>query len=178
MAKIGAAGYFTSACSSIICGWLSDRWILAGACPTRVRKAFTGGGIGLSGVLLGISALVGPSACVIFLLLGMACFGASASNLYAITQRLAGPNAAGRWTGFQNGFGNLAGVVVPIVTGYAVTRTGNFTLALVILALVSLISTACWYFVVGPVEPVRWGRRENVSLALSAQPSVKPAQSA
>ena len=170
MAKIGAAGYFTSACSSIVCGWLSDRWIVAGACPTRVRKAFTGGGIGFSGVLLGLSALGGPKTCIVFLLLGMAGFGASASNLYAITQRLAGPHAAGRWTGFQNGFGNLAGVVVPIVTGYAVTRTGNFTLALAILAFVSLISTACWYFVVGPVEPVQWGTRKPAAIDLPAQP--------
>jgi len=163
MAKVGAAGYFTSAFSSIFCGWLSDRWIAAGASPTRVRKAFTGGCMIVYGILLAVSALVGPRACAVLLIIAMAFFGASASNLYAITQRLAGPHAAGRWTGFQNGFGNLAGVVVPVVTGYAVARTGNFILALAILGFVALLGAASWYFLVGPVEPVQWSSRRPQS---------------
>ena len=48
-------------------------------------------------------------------LLTLAClaFGIYTSNLFAITQSLAGPRAAGKWTSFQNGFGNLAGVLAP-----------------------------------------------------------------
>jgi len=42
----------------------------------------------------------------------------SASNIWAITQTLAGPYAAGRWTGLQNFVGNLAGVVAPALTGF------------------------------------------------------------
>jgi len=51
------------------------------------------------------------------LLLAVISFGAAASNLWAITQTLAGPQAAGRWTGFQNFVGNLGGVVAPAITG-------------------------------------------------------------
>jgi len=36
---------------------------------------------------------------------------------------LAGPRQPGRWTGIQNFFGNLAGAVVPAVTGFLLDRT-------------------------------------------------------
>ena len=42
---------------------------------------------------------------------------------------LAGPLAAGRWTGFQNAIGNLGGVVSPLLTGWVVSETGSFSLA-------------------------------------------------
>ena len=44
MAKIGGVAYLLGACFCTLGGWLSDRWIAAGATPTLVRKAFTGGG--------------------------------------------------------------------------------------------------------------------------------------
>jgi MFS family permease len=177
MAKVGAAGYFSSACSAIFCGWLSDRWIRAGGSPTRVRKMFTGGGMLVYGAVFSVLPFTGPRSCIALLIVAMAFFGASASNLYAITQRLAGPHAAGRWTGFQNGFGNLAGVVVPVVTGYALSRTGNFTLAFAILAIVALLGGACWFFVVGRVEQVTWGKRAGPRLAIPVTTVMESADS-
>ena len=59
MAKIGGAGYLISAASATLSGWLSDRWIMAGGTPTRVRKTFAGA-IGISGIFLGLSAIAAP----------------------------------------------------------------------------------------------------------------------
>jgi MFS family permease len=89
----------------------------------------------------------------------MICFGASSANIFAISQRLAGPQAAGRWVGFQNAFGNLAGIVAPTVTGFVVGRTGHFYWAFLIITVVSFIGAACMYFLMGPVEQVHWGRK-------------------
>jgi len=164
MAKIGGAGYLASACCSPLSGWLSDRWIRAGGSPTLVRKTFTGGGVALCGISLWFASLGGHFTCVVFFIIGLAFFGVQGSNLYAITQRLAGPHAAGRWTGFQNGFGNLAGVVVPVVTGFVLSRTGSFSWVFAIMALVTLIGAASWFFLVGPVEPVTWGTRDSEEL--------------
>ena len=52
-------------------------------------------------------------------LLTLAClaFGIYTSNLFVITQSLAGRGAAGKWTSFQNGFGNLVGARAPWLTG-------------------------------------------------------------
>jgi MFS family permease len=165
MARIGGAGYLISAGSSTVCGWLSDRWIMAGGSPTLVRKTFVGGGLTVAGILLGLSSIAGSYGCVLLLWAGMAFWGASTSNVWAISQTLAGPQAAGRWVGFQNGFGNLAGVVVPVVTGFALSRTGNFHWAFAILTLVALSGTASWLLIVGPVEQVAWGKKSRGSMA-------------
>jgi len=40
MARVGGAMLLTAAISAVICGKLSDRWVLAGATNTKVRKGF------------------------------------------------------------------------------------------------------------------------------------------
>ena len=49
-------------------------------------------------------------------------FGLFSSNHFALVQALSGPEAAGRWTGVQNGLGNCAGIVAPWVTGAILSR--------------------------------------------------------
>jgi ACS family D-galactonate transporter-like MFS transporter len=161
MAKIGGAAYLLGACFATVCGWLSDRWIMSGATPTLVRKTFTASGLALSGIFVGLAAFGGQSNCVAAVILGVACFGISSSNIWAITQTLAGPDAAGRWTGFQNFVGNLSGVAAPTLTGFVLDRTGHFYWAFLILTMVTSIGTLSWIFIVGPVEQVVW--RENPS---------------
>jgi sugar phosphate permease len=162
MAKIGGTAYLLGACFSMLSGWLSDCWIMSGETPTRVRKTFTGGGLALAGIFLGVSDLTGPNVCVAMLMLGVIFFGVCSSNIWAITQTLAGPEAAGRWTGFQNFVGNLAGVVAPAVTGLVLDRTGHFYWAFAILTAVALIGTTSWLFLVGPVEQVVWQKKPQV----------------
>jgi MFS family permease len=159
MAKIGGTAYLLAACFSVLSGWLSDRWIMSGETPTRVRKTFTGGGLALAGIFLGLSAVSGPIVCVPMLMLGVIFFGVCSSNTWAITQTLAGPQAAGRWTGFQNFVGNLAGVMAPAITGLVLARTGHFYWAFAILAAVALAGSTSWVFLVGPVEQVVWHKR-------------------
>lgn len=159
MAKIGGAAYLICGCSAIFCGWLSDRLICAGYTPTVIRKAFAGATLGIAGVLMGLCAIAGPRVSIALIFGVMICFGASSANIFAISQRLAGPQAAGRWVGFQNGFGNLAGIVAPTVTGFVVGRTGHFYWAFPIITVVALFGMACMHFLMGPVEQVSWGRR-------------------
>jgi MFS transporter, ACS family, D-galactonate transporter len=157
MARIGGIAYLLGACFAVLSGWMSDRWIASGASPTLVRKTFTGGGIACAGVLVGLAVVSEPVYCVAALILGVVFFGVCISNQWAITQTLAGPQAAGRWTGFQNFVGNLAGVVAPALTGFVLDRTGHFYWAFAITTAVALIGMASWILVVGPVEQVKWG---------------------
>ena len=159
MAQIGGVSYLIGACFCTFAGWLSDRWIRSGSTPTIVRKTFTGGGLALAGIFLALTAVTGPRYCVATLMLGIVFFGVWSSNVWAITQTLAGARAAGRWTGFQNFVGNLAGVVSPAVTGFVLDRTGHFYWAFAILTAVALTGAACWVFLVGRVEPVMWHGR-------------------
>src|SRR5260370_39397710 len=74
------------------------------------------------------------------------------SNIWAITQTLAGTRMAGRWTGFQNFIGNLAGVTAPAVTGFVIDYTGRFFIAFVIMAGVGPLGALFFIFFFCPVE--------------------------
>jgi ACS family D-galactonate transporter-like MFS transporter len=156
MAKIGGIAYLLGAGLTALWGWLSDRWISYGGSRSLVRKTFVGGGLALSGGFVGLSVFSNPALCIAALILGVMFFGVTASNVWAITQTLAGEQAAGRWTGFQNFTGNLAGIVAPWLTGLVLQRTGHFYWAFVILVTVAFAGAGCWIFLVGPVQQVAW----------------------
>lgn len=158
MAKIGGLAYLLGACASALSGWLSDRWIMSGGTPTRARKTFAGGGLLLAGGFLMLSAFGAPLFCVAMVVAGVIFHGVASSNIWAITQTLAGPQAAGRWTGFQNFVGNLSGVVAPALTGFVLDRTGHLYWAFVILTCVALTGTMSWVFLVGRIEQVIWNK--------------------
>jgi len=156
MAKIGGLGYLCYSAGAVIFGWISDRWIAAGGTPTMVRKTFAGVGAGGAGLFLLGCALAGPTISVILLLLAFGAGGMCGSNIWAITQTLAGAKMAGRWTGFQNFLGNLAGIIAPAVTGFVIDYTGHFFMAFVIMAVVALLAALSYFFVIGPVKEIVW----------------------
>jgi ACS family D-galactonate transporter-like MFS transporter len=156
MAKIGGLGYLCYSAGAVVFGWISDRWIAAGGTPTLVRKTIAGVGAGSAGLLLLGCALAGPTISVILLLLAFAAGGMCGSNIWAITQTLAGPRMTGRWTGLQNFLGNLAGIIAPAVTGFVVDYTGHFILAFVIMAVVALLAALSYFYVIGPVKEIAW----------------------
>jgi nitrate/nitrite transporter NarK len=96
---------------------------------------------------------------VLCLLLAATFWGISASNTWAITQTLAGPQAAGKWTGLQNFLGNLAGWIAPVVTGLIVDKTGRFFWAFIIAAVTALLGSLSWIFIVGAIRQVDWSIR-------------------
>ena len=144
MASIGGMSYLISAISSAAAGWLSDRWITKGRSPTWVRKGFVACGLTCAALFL-LSCVAAPTRTSILLLwAGSASYGVCASNVWAITQTLAGPSAAGKWTGLQNFIGNLAGVAAPAVTGLVVDRTGRFMTAFIITSAVASVGACVW----------------------------------
>lgn len=170
MAIFGSVPFWGLAVSTSLCGWLSDRWITRGGTPTLVRKTFTVGGL-LFCTFLFLPAVLVRSSTISIVLLTAAClvFGATSSNIWTITQTLAGPLGAGRWTGVQNAFGNLAGIAAPFLTGVIVSRTGGFYLAFVIVCVVALAGAASFLFLVGRVEPAFFGQDSGLGHRLPAQ---------
>ena len=120
----------------------------------KVRKACVDGRLTGATVIIPVS-VIQDNTISITLLISLACrFGVYTSNHWAITQTLAGPLAAGRWTSIQNGVGNLSGIAAPWLTGVVVEKTGAFYLAFLVAALVALTGAFLWGVVVGPVERV------------------------
>lgn len=157
MATFGSLPFWAMAVTSLAGGWISDRWIRSGASPTRVRKTFIVAGFLLCAAFMTPAVLVKEAGlCVAFLSAACAALGFYTSNVWAVTQTLAGPKAAGKWTGIQNCIGNLGGVVSPALTGWLVTQTGSFTLAFVFSSAVLVLGVAAYFLLVGRLVPLRW----------------------
>jgi len=161
MGKIGALAYMLMALVAVSSGAASDRWIAGGRSASFVRKGMIGVGQVIGGVSLAACAVAKTDLAVAFLLVASASFGLNLSNVWPITQTLAGPRASGRWTGLQNFVGNLAGVAAPAVTGFVVGRTGKFVWAFVITGVISILGAVSWVFLLGRVEPIAWKRSES-----------------
>jgi len=154
MAKLGAAVYCVYGAMVIFSGWVSDLLIARGASITAVRKGVTvlshlGVAVGLAGCALGSPEIVIASLFLCGVFLGM-------NSTWPIAQTLAGPRAAAKWVGVQNGIANTAGIIVPIVTGFIVDRTGSFNGAFAIAAAVSLLGAAGWGIILQRIEQVQW----------------------
>jgi MFS family permease len=167
MASLGSLAYVVTAAATTVAGWLSDRTIVAGATPTRVRKTCTGFGLGFATLIIGVTVLPDRTASIILLLVSCISYGIFASSHWAITQTLAGPLAAGKWSGFQNFVANLAGVAAPAVTGFVVTATGHFFGAFAVAAGVALGGAMIYTFCLGPVEPLEWHKSGVANLLRS-----------
>jgi MFS transporter, ACS family, D-galactonate transporter len=161
MAAVMGAAYVICALVAATCGWLSDRWIAAGATPTAVRKGFTSVGMAGAAIFLVPCVLAGSRLGTVMAVLVAGSLGVCSSNVWAITQTLAGPRAAGRWTGIENFVGNLGGALAPALTGFVLGRTGHYFWAFAITAVVSLLGALSWAFWVGRVEPVVWASQHG-----------------
>ena len=159
MAVFGSVPFWGIALSTTISGWASDHLIARGGSPTRVRKAFMCGGMLLSMLILPAAMVRDPMFSMGLLMIASLCYGLFTSNLWAITQTLAGPQAAGRWTGWQNMFGNFAGIVGPWLTGRIVDVTGQFLLAFVAVCVALVVGAASYLVIVGELKPADWRAR-------------------
>lgn len=157
MAEFTGAIYVIHAAFSQATGWVSDRWMAAGASSTRVRKTFAVTAHLGSAACLAVCAAAPLRVAMAALIVSGVFSGFTTPTIFAIGQSLGGPRGGGRWISLQNTVGNCAGVLGPIITGFVVDRTGQFMAAFVIAAAVGVIGAACWGLVVGKVEPQNWG---------------------
>ena len=156
MAFFGSIPLFIFAASTLSSGLISDRMIARGWDPSKVRKGFLGVGV-LGGTIMLPAAIV-SSPTLSLVLISVACLslGIESSNVWATTQRMAGPWAAGRWTGLQNFSGNIPGIIAPWLTGAIVKATGEFYFAFVVASVMLLGAFVGYVIVIPRVEPIDW----------------------
>jgi nitrate/nitrite transporter NarK len=142
--------YVTVALASASFGFLADWFIKRGYEAGKVRQLSMCVGLTLCCPLM-FAAVRAPSeqSSTTLLLLTFIAMGGWSSNHWALSQLLAGPPTAGKWTGLQNGIGNLAGICAPWITGYAVDKTGSFYTGFTIASGLLLVSAISYWFVIG-----------------------------
>jgi len=157
MSNVTSGMFFLIGCSTLIAGWVSDRLVERGVSPSIARRGMTAGGLA-AGSCLVFSSLLSGHQVASLALLAFCCFGygAFSSNHWAITQTLAGPTMAGRWSSLQNGVANFSGIIAPWVAGLVLARQGSSRLAFTIAGAVSLTGALAWGLLVWRVEPVNW----------------------
>ena len=163
----GTAGvlYMVDSLSSLVTGWVTDRCIKGGDSPTIVRKWAMAIGFSLAAISLGACALSSERTymyCLVAIAIGS---GTANAGTFAFSQTLAGPRAAGRWVGLQNGMANLAGVTGPALTGFLVDWTGHFGTAFAVAALVTMMGAVGWCLGVRRLEPVTWAAGEECAVS-------------
>ncbi len=165
MAFYGSLPFWGVAASSLTGGWLSDWWIRRGADPSVVRRRFAGFGLLVCTLLLPAFLVCDNTASMALLIAACLSFGLYSSNVWAITQTLAGKAAAAKWTGLQNAFGNLSGIAAPFLTGQIVGRTGSYFWAFATVAAIALLGSACFLRMIGTVRAVEWEKLPEPSAA-------------
>jgi len=167
MAQLAASAYLSNAVAAMVGGWGVDRFIARGGSANVGYK------------LLMAANHLGAPLCMICIALGprplaLGCIfiyqvlsGVSSPGVFAISQILAGPAAAGRWVGIQNTLGNLAGIAAPWLTGWMVQESGHFTGAFLLAALVSLLGFVGWVLIVPRLGELRWRRAGR-------EPAIRP----
>jgi MFS family permease len=154
-AIFGSLPFWGLAAMAVAAGWASDRLIAAGYGVSRVRKTFAVAGLLTTTLILPASMLRNHGAAVALLTVGCLSYGLYSSNVWAITQTLAGP-ATGKWTGMQNCVGNLAGIAAPYATGLIKFYSGHFFYAFAAACFWLVVAAYACLFMIGRVEPVRW----------------------
>jgi MFS family permease len=145
MTYLATLGFVAQALSAVAQGWISDRLVKAGWDEAALRRGLmVGGNVVMAAVIVALMLVRTPveiGACLVV-------FGAASAtggvNLYAIAQIFAGPRASGSFIGIQNGFGNVPGIVMPIITGLIVDWTGLYDNAFLLTAAVCAASAIWW----------------------------------
>ena len=149
--------YMLVAVTAMIAGRTADHRIVSGLSGLGIRRTICAGGLAAAGLLLllGMTFIESPISMV--LLFGAYVgWGAFSAVHWAATQTLAGPLAAGRWTGMQNFAGNLAGPTAPLITGILLDRTGGYFWGFVVTAVITTMGAAAWWFVIRDVRETEW----------------------
>jgi MFS family permease len=170
MAKFATSAYFVNAVFAISGGWAIDRYIARGG-STNFGYKLVMGSTHFGAIVCMLCMALGPRPVALAsIFIYQARGGIGSPGVFAVSQILAGPAAAGRWVGIQNSIGNLAGIVAPALTGFVVDWTGHFTLAFVSAAAVGVLGFIGWVFMIPHIGELSW---ETQTAGRSSIPSTR-----
>lgn len=155
MTALTTLSFTTQGVVALAGGWISDRMVSRGADEGELRRwLMIGGQISTAAAIAGIAMSDNAVTLGVWLAVAGVGTGLIATNLFAIAQIFAGPRAAGSWVGIQNAFGNISGIVGPIVTGLIVDYLGGYGYAFATAAGLSLLGGLLWWAIIPKIETI------------------------
>lgn len=154
MSVAASALWVVDSLSSVATGTIADFCIHRGVGPTFIRKLAMAVGFTLAAVSLVACAFAGERSYLAWLIACAIGCGTANAGTFAFAQTLAGPHAAGRWVGLQNGIANMAGVTGPALSGLLVDWTGHFAAAFALAAIITLGGAFSWCLGVPKLQQV------------------------
>ncbi|KXU88772.1 glucarate transporter [Paraburkholderia monticola] len=137
----------------VLGGVLSDGLIRRGCSLTVARKVPIVGGMLLSTCIIGCNYV--STDWIVVALMSLAFFGKGIGALgWAVVADTSPKEALGLSGAIFNMFGNIAGIVTPIVIGYLVARSGSFNGALVFVGVNALLTVISYLVIVKDIRRV------------------------
>ena len=151
---VGMLPFLVGTLCVILGGWLGDRLIASGARVTLVRKGFAVGGLFGATVFTILGAYMPDNVMAItFLTLSVASVSFSTAAVNSMPIDVAPPHIVSSLVSLQNFGGNVGGSFAPLVTGFLISSSGDFTVPLLVAAGVALVFGCGSYgFIVGNLD--------------------------
>ena len=143
---LSALPYIAGTVAVLLGGRISDLLINRGMAPINARKYTIAGGALLTAVALLATAFShGPVLAVVLLTIGMFTYSLCSGPYWALAANVVStPKLVGSMGSIQNFGGFLGGACAPIATGIIVDRFGGFPVALIVTAILVLISAGMY----------------------------------
>ena len=137
----------------VLGGFISDRIMKSGYSLTMARKVPIIGGMLLSTSIVLCNYV--DAEWLVVGLMALAFFGKGVGALgWAVMSDIAPKDSIGLAGSIFNMFGNIAGIVTPIVIGYILAQTGSFNGALVFVGLNALVTVIAYLVIVQDIKRV------------------------
>lgn len=137
---VGMLPFLIGTLCVILGGWLGDKLIATGARVTLVRKGFAVGGLFGATIFTILGAYTPDNVLAIaFLTLSVASVSFSTAAVNSMPIDVAPPHIVSSLVSLQNFGGNVGGSFAPLVTGFLISASGDFTVPLLVAAGVALV---------------------------------------
>lgn len=141
-----------AAAELLVGGWLVDFLIRRGRDPDMVRKTVLVGGLVTGLAIVGAAFAKDITAAVAWITIAAAGLSLHSPVAWSIPALIAPRNSNGRVAAIMNCLGSVAAFGAPVLTGTVVARTGSFSAALIVAAMILLGGVIAYTLILGQIK--------------------------
>lgn len=145
--------YIGASIGVLVAGQFSDRLLKRSGSANLARKIPIVGGMLLASTIVLANYVPAGSDMLVIAIMSVAFFGQGMTNLgWTVISDVAPKELIGLTAGLFNFSANLAGIVTPLVIGYAYQSTGSFVGPLIYIGVVALIGAFSYSVILGDIH--------------------------